>query len=371
MDKHVEIKKGTVLPMIPTRDLVVFPGMSVNFDVGREMTVQSLQNARNDFSGDVFLCAQKDVMIEEPEKKDMFKVGTIANIRQVIKSPGGVCRCMVRGIRKAKLVDMIVHDDCYEAVVKPMPNYSKDKLYEHELDAVEREVRKAFEEYSQLMPKMPKEIYSAVIGAKSAEDLFESVAFNIPLSFNDRQTLLELVYIDDLVDEMICALEGKAHRCCFDGTQAVPDENGQFCFVPVSHKVTLGEIADTLEKISSQPSSLIVPEIPDNSFTKKLYSTYLSYLPKEKVSIPLKMNVDDRGSFTELLKTENAGQFSVNVSKPGITKGQHWHHSKWEFFIVVSGKALIQERRIGSDEIKQPKTCRYRQKSVSLRQKIS
>ena len=191
MDKHVEIKKGTVLPMIPTRDLVVFPGMSVNFDVGREMTVQSLQNARNDFSGDVFLCAQKDVMIEEPEKKDMFKVGTIANIRQVIKSPGGVCRCMVRGIRKAKLVDMIVHDDCYEAVVKPMPNYSKDKLYEHELDAVEREVRKAFEEYSQLMPKMPKEIYSAVIGAKSAEDLFESVAFNIPLSFNDRQTLLE------------------------------------------------------------------------------------------------------------------------------------------------------------------------------------
>ena len=178
-----------------------------------------------------------------------------------------------------------------------------------------------------------------------------NIANGLPIVVNDRQTLLELVYIDDLVDEMICALEGKAHRCCFDGTQAVPDENGQFCFVPVSHKVTLGEIADTLEKISSQPSSLIVPEIPDNSFTKKLYSTYLSYLPKEKVSIQLKMNVDDRGSFTELLKTENSGQFSVNVSKPGITKGQHWHHSKWEFFIVVSGKALIQERRIGSDEI--------------------
>ncbi|EGC02777.1 endopeptidase La [Ruminococcus albus] len=191
MDKQIEIKNGTVMPMIPTRDLVVFPGMSVNFDVGREMSVQSLQNARNDFSGDVFLCAQKDVNVESPEKSDMYKVGTVANIRQVIKSPGGVCRCMVRGVRKAKLVDMIVHDDCYEAVIKPMPNYSKDKLYAHELDAVEREVRKAFEEYSQLMPKMPQEIYNAVMGSKSAEDLFEAVAFNVPLAFNDRQSLLE------------------------------------------------------------------------------------------------------------------------------------------------------------------------------------
>ncbi|MBE6872631.1 MAG: endopeptidase La [Ruminococcus albus] len=191
MDKQIEIKNGTVMPMIPTRDLVVFPGMSVNFDVGREMSVQSLQNARNDFSGDVFLCAQKDVNVESPEKNDMYKVGTVANIRQVIKSPGGVCRCMVRGVRKAKLVDMIVHDDCYEAVIKPMPNYSKDKLYAHELDAVEREVRKAFEEYSQLMPKMPQEIYNAVMGSKSAEDLFEAVAFNVPLAFNDRQSLLE------------------------------------------------------------------------------------------------------------------------------------------------------------------------------------
>ena len=191
MDKQIEIKNGTVMPMIPTRDLVVFPGMSVNFDVGREMSVQSLQNARNDFSGDVFLCAQKDVNVESPEKSDMYKVGTVANIRQVIKSPGGVCRCMVRGVRKAKLVDMIVHDDCYEAAIKPMPNYSKDKLYAHELDAVEREVRKAFEEYSQLMPKMPQEIYNAVMGSKSAEDLFEAVAFNVPLAFNDRQSLLE------------------------------------------------------------------------------------------------------------------------------------------------------------------------------------
>ena len=191
MEKRTDIKNGTLLPMIPTRDLVVFPGMSVNFDVGREMSIQSLHNARNDFSGDVFLCAQKDINVESPEKKDMFRIGTIANIRQVIKSPGGVCRCMVRGVRKARLSEMIVHDDCYEAVVKPLPNYSKDKLYNHELDAVEREVRKAFEEYARLMPKMPQEIYTAVMGAKTASELFEAVAFNVPLAFIDRQALLE------------------------------------------------------------------------------------------------------------------------------------------------------------------------------------
>ncbi len=178
-----------------------------------------------------------------------------------------------------------------------------------------------------------------------------NIANDLPIVVNDRQTQLELVYIDDLVSEMLCALEGKAHRCRFDGVEAIQNDNGEYCFVPVSHKVTLGEIADILEKISTQPSSLLMPEIPDNSFAKKLYSTYLSYLPKEKVSIPLKMNIDNRGSFTELLKTVNSGQFSVNISKPGITKGQHWHHSKWEFFIVVSGSALIQQRRIGTDEI--------------------
>ena len=191
MEKRTDIKNGSVLPMIPTRDLVVFPGMSVNFDVGREMSVQSLQNARNDFSGDVFLCAQKDVNIESPEKNDMYKIGTVANIRQVIKSPGGVCRCMVRGVRKARLTEMIIHDDCYEAVIKPMPNYSKDKLYAQELEAIEREVRNAFEDYAGLMPKMPQEIYNAVMGSKSAEELFEAVAFNVPLSFTDRQALLE------------------------------------------------------------------------------------------------------------------------------------------------------------------------------------
>ena len=178
-----------------------------------------------------------------------------------------------------------------------------------------------------------------------------NVANDLPITINDRATELELLYIDDLVYEMFDALEGKEHRCEFDGLTAVENENGKFCFVPTTHRVTLGEISDLLEKFKSLPISLLMPEIPNNSFAKKLYSTYLSYLPKEKVAFPLKMNVDQRGSFTELLKTEKCGQFSVNISKPGITKGQHWHNSKWEFFIIVSGHGLIQERKIGTDEV--------------------
>lgn len=178
-----------------------------------------------------------------------------------------------------------------------------------------------------------------------------NIANDLPIQVNDRATLLELVYVDDIVTEMLDALEGKEHHCEFDGIDTVLSENGKFCAVPTTHRVTLGEIVDLLESFKAQPESLFMPEIAENSFAKKLYSTYLSYLPKEKVAFPLKMNVDDRGSFTELLKTEKCGQFSVNISKPGITKGQHWHHSKWEFFIVVSGKGLIQMRKIGTDEV--------------------
>ncbi|MBR7132918.1 MAG: NAD-dependent epimerase/dehydratase family protein [Clostridia bacterium] len=178
-----------------------------------------------------------------------------------------------------------------------------------------------------------------------------NTANDLPITVNDRAVELELLYIDDLIAEMLDALEGKEHHCEFNGLEAVLCDNGAFCAAPITHKVTLGEIADLLEGFKNQPQSLVIPEIPNNSFAKKLYSTYLSYLPKEKVSFPLKMNVDSRGSFTELLKTEKCGQVSVNISKPGITKGQHWHHTKWEFFIVVSGKGLIQQRKIGSEEI--------------------
>ncbi len=178
-----------------------------------------------------------------------------------------------------------------------------------------------------------------------------NTANDLPITVNDRNTMLELLYIDDLVAEMLDALEAKEHHCEFDGINTVFTENGKYCAVPTTHKVTLGEIEDLLEQFKNQPKTLLMPEIPNNSFAKKLYSTYLSYLPKSKVSFPLKMNIDERGSFTELLKTANCGQFSVNISKPGITKGQHWHNSKWEFFIVVSGHGLIEERKIGSDEV--------------------
>lgn len=178
-----------------------------------------------------------------------------------------------------------------------------------------------------------------------------NIANDLPITVNDRSTELELLYIDDLVDEMIATLRGEEHHCEFEGVETVLCDNGKYCAVPTTHKVTLGEIVDLLESFKAQPQTLVVPEIPYNSFAKKLYSTYLSYLPKEKASFELKMNCDARGSFTELLRSEKCGQVSVNISKPGITKGEHWHNTKWEFFIVVSGKGLIQQRRVGSDEV--------------------
>lgn len=196
-----------------------------------------------------------------------------------------------------------------------------------------------------------------------------NIANDLPIQVNDPSVELELLYIDDLVEEMFNALERKEHRCEFNGLEVVPapsvistnversldfvrdDKKGRYCYCPITHKATLGEIVDLLHSFAEQPKTLMIPEIPEGSFAKKLYSTYLSYLPKEKVAFPLKMNVDDRGSFTELVHTLNSGQVSINISKPGITKGQHWHNTKWEFFIVVAGHGLIQERKIGTDEV--------------------
>ena len=189
-----------------------------------------------------------------------------------------------------------------------------------------------------------------------------NIANDLPIQVNDRSVEMELLYIDDLVDEMIAALQGNEHRCTYDGLDVIPctpdviskSEDSLrhcYCYCPTTHKITLGEIVDLIYSFADQPKTLMIPEIPENSFAKKLYSTYLSYLPKEKVAFPLKMNVDDRGSFTELVHTLNCGQVSINISKPGITKGQHWHNTKWEFFIVVSGHGLIQQRRVGNDEV--------------------
>lgn len=178
-----------------------------------------------------------------------------------------------------------------------------------------------------------------------------NMAHDLPIQVNDPAVELELLYIDDLVSEMLDALEEHAHCCDYNGLTPQPNAAGRYCYVPATHRATLGEIVGLLETFKAQPKTLLMPVIPNGSFARKLYSTYLSYLPKEKVAFPLKMNVDARGSFTELLKTESCGQFSVNISKPGITKGQHWHNSKWEFFIVVSGHGLIQERNLNTDEM--------------------
>jgi UDP-2-acetamido-2,6-beta-L-arabino-hexul-4-ose reductase len=200
--------------------------------------------------------------------------------------------------------------------------------------------------FPNLVGKWVRPNYNSAVGT-----FCNNIANDLPITVNDPSVELEMLFIDDLVEEMFDAIEGKEHHCEFDGVNAVMQDNGRYCYAPVTHKATLGRIVELLKIFHDQPKTLVMPEIPNGSFEKKLYSMYLSYLPKEKTIFDLKMNCDDRGSFTELLKTANCGQFSVNISKPGITKGQHWHNSKWEFFIVVSGHGLIQERKIGTDEV--------------------
>lgn len=200
--------------------------------------------------------------------------------------------------------------------------------------------------FPNLVGKWVRPNYNSAVGT-----FCNNIANDLPITVNDPSVELELLFIDDLVEELLDALEGREHRCEFDGVNTVFTESGRYCAAPVTHKATLGYIVECLHKFHDQPRTLVIPEMPDGSFEKKLYSMYLSYLPKEKIAFPLKMNIDARGSFTELLKTEKCGQVSVNISKPGITKGQHWHNSKWEFFIVVSGHGLIEERRIGTDEV--------------------
>ena len=279
--------------------------------------------------------------VNRPKETSEFMEGNFgfaSTLLDTLKKHKNTCPVMLSSSIQATLIGRYAESD-----------YGKSKLEGEKLffDYAKKNKSKVLiYRFPNLFGKWCRPNYNSVIATWCY-----NIANDLEIQINDPSVELELCYIDDVVKEMIDALEGKEHHCHFEGVNAVYDDEGEYCFVPTTHKVILGRIAELLDLFKEQPTSLIIPEIPNNSFEKKLYSTYLSYLPKEKVKFELKMNVDDRGSFTELLKTENCGQFSVNISKPGITKGQHWHHTKWEFFMVVKGHALIQMRRIGTDEI--------------------
>lgn len=279
--------------------------------------------------------------VNRPKNNDEFMKGNFgfaSTLLNTLKKYQNNCPVIISSSIQATLIGRYGESD-----------YGKSKLAGEELFfnyGKEVNAKVLVYRFPNLFGKWCRPNYNSVVAT-----FCNNIANDLDIQVNDRTTQLEMLYIDDLVQEMLDALEGKEHHCSFEGLTTIPDQKGDYCYVPTTHSVTLGEIVDLLHEFKQQPQSLMMPSIPNNSFAKKLYSTYLSYLPKEKVSFPLKMNIDQRGSFTELLKTKSHGQFSVNISKPGITKGQHWHHSKWEFFIVVSGHGLIQERKIGTDEI--------------------
>ena len=264
--------------------------------------------------------------------------GSLEALLAALQSAGNRCPVMLASSAQASLIGRYAGSEYGEAKLA-----CEDRLRAY---AAETGAEALIYRFPNVFGKWCRPDYNSAVAT-----FCYNTAHDLPITVNDRATELELLYIDDLVEEMLDALEMRPHRCDYDGLTPVFGAQGRYCAAPVTHKVTLGEIVDLLKKFHDQSRTLVVPAIPAGSFAKKLYSTYLSYLPKEKVAFPLKMNVDARGSFTELLKTENCGQFSVNVSKPGITKGQHWHNTKWEFFIVVAGRALIQERRVDNDEV--------------------
>ena len=293
-------------------------------------------------------CAEADFVfnlagVNRPKEQSEFMQGNFgfaSTLLETLKKHGNTCPVMLSSSIQATLIGRYGASD-----------YGKSKLAGEELFfdyAKETGAQVLVYRFPNLFGKWCRPNYNSVVAT-----FCHNIANDLPIQVNDASAELELLYIDDLVEEMLDALEGKAHRCNYDGLTPQPAADGRYCYAPTTHRVTLGEIVELLDIFKAQPKTLVMPEIPYNSFAKKLYSTYLSYLPAEKTIFDLKMNVDARGSFTELLKTINCGQFSVNISKPGITKGEHWHNSKWEFFIVVAGHGLIQERRIGTDEIRE------------------
>ncbi len=279
--------------------------------------------------------------VNRPQNTEEFMKGNFGfanTLLETLKKYGNKCPVMLSSSIQATLIGRYAEGE-----------YGKSKKAGEELFfdyAKESGAKVLVYRFPNLFGKWCRPNYNSAVAT-----FCNNIANDLPITVNDPKVQLEFLYIDDLIFEMLDALENKEHRCEFDGIDTVLTENGKFCAAPITHKVTLGEIVKLLESFKAQPESLVIPEIPNGSFAKKLYSTYLSYLPESKAKFELKMNVDARGSFTELLKTEKCGQVSINISKPGITKGQHWHNTKWEFFIVVSGKGLIEQRKIGSDKV--------------------
>ena len=293
-------------------------------------------------------CAKADFVfnlagVNRPKEQSEFMQGNFgfaSTLLATLKKHGNTCPVMLSSSIQATLIGRYGESD-----------YGKSKLAGEELFfayAEETGAQVLVYRFPNLFGKWCRPNYNSAVAT-----FCNNIANDLPIQVNDASVELELLYIDDLIEEMLDALEGKEHRCNYDGLVPQAAADGRYCYAPTTHKVTLGEIVELLDLFKAQPQTLLMPEIPYNSFAKKLYSTYLSYLPAEKTIFDLKMNKDERGSFTELLKTLNCGQFSVNISKPGITKGEHWHNSKWEFFIVVAGHGLIQERRIGTDEVRE------------------
>ena len=306
-------------------------------------------------------CAAADFVfnlagVNRPKEQSEFMQGNFgfaSTLLATLKKHGNTCPVMLSSSIQATLIGRYGESD-----------YGKSKLAGEELFfayAKETGAQVLVYRFPNLFGKWCRPNYNSAVAT-----FCNNIANDLPIQVNDVSVELELLYIDDLIEEMLDALEGKAHRCSYDGLVPQPAADGRYCYAPTTHKVTLGEIVELLDLFKKQPQTLLLPEIPYNSFAKKLYSTYLSYLPAEKTIFDLKMNKDERGSFTELLKTLNCGQFSVNISKPGITKGEHWHNSKWEFFIVVAGHGLIQERRIGTDEVREYEVSGERIQAVQM-----
>ena len=291
-------------------------------------------------------CRQADFVfnlagVNRPREQSEFMQGNFgfaSTLLDTLQRHGNTCPVMLSSSIQATLIGRYGQSD-----------YGKSKLAGEDLFFAYGQKTGApvlVYRFPNLFGKWCRPNYNSVVAT-----FCHNIAHDLPIQINDRNAELELLYIDDLVEEMLDALGGHPHRCEYDGLSPVLSDTGRYCCCPVTHHVTLGELADLLYSFAEQPKTLVLPRIPAGSLAKKLYSTYLSYLPKDKAAFPLKMNEDARGSFTELLKTVDCGQVSVNISKPGITKGQHWHNTKWEFFIVVAGHGLIQQRRIGSEEV--------------------